>query len=131
MPARYWIDKERRMVMSTAYGGVTRKDLLDHQQNLISDPDFVRTFSQLADFTGMTKLDFTALDVQACAARTIFDPAARRAIVVADIESFGLARMFEMLRDAQGESGIRVVRTVEDGFAWILNGKDSSIYADS
>jgi hypothetical protein len=126
MPVRYWIDKERRLVMSTAYGAVTGKDLLDHQQSLLADPDFGRTYSHLADSTRMTKLDFTAADVQVCAAKSIFDPTTRRAIVVADSAAFGLARMFEILRDSKGESGIRVVRTVEDGFAWIFSGHYSA-----
>jgi hypothetical protein len=127
MPVRYWIDKERRLVISTAYGAVTGKDLLDHQESLLVDPNFACTYSHLADSTRMTKLAFTASDVLACAARNIFDPASRRAIVVADDEAFGLARMFEILRDSKGESGIRVVRTVEDGFAWIFSG----LYSDS
>jgi hypothetical protein len=120
MPAGYKIDKEHRLVMSTAYGVVTREDILFHQQRLVADPDFSPTFSQLADFTRTAKLEINAADVAAFAAKTIFAPEARRAIIVADAEAFGLARMFEILRDSKGEAGIRVFLSVEEGFDWIF-----------
>jgi len=120
MPACYKIDKERRLVMSTAYGVVTPKDILDHQEKLLADPDFGNTFSQVADFTRMARLEISAADVRTIAARNVFGPEARRAIVVPDEVSFALARMFEILRAAKGEEGIRVVGTVEEGFGWIF-----------
>ncbi len=127
MPACYKIDKERRLVMSTAYGVVTRQDLLSHQETLLADPDFGNTFSQLADFTRMARLEVTAADVRVIAARNVFAPEARRAIVVADEAAFGLSRMFEILRAAKGEEGIRVFRTVEEGFGWIFAARPASV----
>jgi len=120
MPVGYKIDKEHKLVMSTAYGVVTREDILFHQQKLEADPDFRRTFSQLADFTRMAKLEINATDIASFAAKTIFAPESRRAIIVPDDEAFGLARMFEILRDSKGESGVRVFRSVEEGFDWIF-----------
>jgi hypothetical protein len=35
-----------------------------------------------------------------------------------------MARMFETLRDAMGERGIRVFRNLDDGLDWVL-GKNS------
>jgi hypothetical protein len=119
MPVGYKIDKEHKLVMSTAYGAVTREDILFHQQRLVADLDFCRNFSQLADFTRMAKLEINATDVATFAAKTIFAPEARRAIIVPDDEAFGLAQMFEILRDVKGEGGIRVFRSVEEGFDWI------------
>jgi hypothetical protein len=120
MPFGYKIDKEHKLVMSTYYGVVTRENILTHQQRLVADPDFSRTFSQLADFTRMTKLEINAADIASFATKTIFAPEARRAIVVPDDEAFGLARMFEILRDSKGESGVRVFRSMEEGFNWIF-----------
>jgi len=98
---------------------VTREDILFHQQRLAADPDFSRNFSQLADFSRMAKSEIKATDVASFAAKNIFAPESRRAIIVADDEAFGLARMFEILRDAKGEAGIRVFLSVEEGFDWI------------
>lgn len=120
MPVGYKIDKEHKLVMSTAYGAVTREDIFFHQQRLAADPDFSPNFSQLADFTRMAKLEFNAADIVSFATKTIFAPEARRAIIAPDDEAFGLARMFEILRDTRGESGVRVFRTMEEGFDWIF-----------
>ena len=120
MPVGYKIDKEHKLVMSTAYGVVTREDILFHQQRLSADPDFSRNFSQLADFTRMAKLEINSTDIASFAAKNVFAPQARRAIIVPDDESFGLARMFEILRDVKGEDGIRVFRSVEEGLDWIF-----------
>jgi hypothetical protein len=119
MPVTYKIDKERRLVSSKAYGVVTREEILDHQRSLAADPDFSPTFSHIADFTSTTKLEVSAADVQTFAVRNIFAPTVRRAIVVADREAFGLARMFEILRDAKGEQGNRVFLNMEDALKWI------------
>jgi hypothetical protein len=127
MPACYKIDKERRLVMSTAYGVVTRQDLQNHQEALLVDPDFGKTFSQLADFTRMTRMEVTAADVRVLAAKNVFAPEARRAFIASDEAAFGLSRMFEILRAAKGEEGIRVFRTVEEGFAWIFATRPVSV----
>jgi len=124
MPIAYKIDKERRLVSTNAYGVVTREEILDHQRRLLADPDFSPTFSQIADFTRATKLEIKAADVQAFAARNTFAANVRRAIVVADGEAFGLARMFEILRDAKGEQGNRVFIKMEDAQKWISSGQE-------
>nr|HEV7953882.1 hypothetical protein [Candidatus Acidoferrales bacterium] len=124
MPVTYKIDKERRLVSSNAYGVVTREEILDHQRKLAADPDFSPTFSQIADFTRTTKLEIKAADVQAFAARNIFASTVRRAIVVTDGEAFGLARMFEILRDAKGEEGNRVFLKMEDALKWVSFGQE-------
>ena len=124
MPVTYKIDKQQRLVSSNAYGVVTREEILEHQRKLSADPDFSPTFSQIADFTRTTKLEIKAADVQVFAARNIFAPTVRRAIVVTDGEAFGLARMFEILRDAKGEQGNRVFIKLEDAQKWISSGQE-------
>lgn len=123
MPGCYKIDKERRLVMSTGFGVVTKQDILDHQEKLIADPNFDPTYSQLLDFAHMTKMDVKAEDVKLLADRNVFAPNARRAIVVPDDVGYGMARMFEMLREGKGEFGIRVFRTLEEGLAWVFSEK--------
>jgi hypothetical protein len=44
MPAYFKIDKERRLVMSTAAGVLTLADALTHQESLLKDPDFDASF---------------------------------------------------------------------------------------
>jgi hypothetical protein len=57
--------------------------------------------------------------VTSSAVKRIFAPSAKRAIVVPDVELFGLARMFEILRDAKGDEGIRVFTKMEEAREWL------------
>ena len=120
MPAFYKIDKERRLVLSTIYGVVTLADGLTHQEKLRNDPDFDPSFSQLMDYTNAVKFDFSTDDVRMFAQHTVFSTDSRRAMLVSGDLAFGLARMFETLRESLGEKGIRVFRNLEEALDWVL-----------
>jgi hypothetical protein len=120
VPAYYKIDKERKLVMSTASGVLTMADLLAHQAKLRKDPEFDPSFSQLSDFTHVTKMDLTTAYVQRLAQTTVFSPDSRRAFLVKSDLEFGLARMFEILRDTVGEKGIHVFRNLDEALDWVL-----------
>jgi hypothetical protein len=51
MPIRYVIDKERRLVLTTAEDILTFAEVKLHQDRLRSDPDLDPTFNQLIDGT--------------------------------------------------------------------------------
>ena len=120
MPAFYKIDKERKLVLSSASGVLTREDAMGHQSRLSQDPDFDPSFSQLWDFTHVTKVDLTPDDVRLAAKKSIFSPQSHRAVVVKDDLQFGLARMFEIHRELAGEKGIRVFRKIEEALDWVF-----------
>jgi hypothetical protein len=124
--AFYTIDIERRLVLSSGAGVLTKEDLLGHMERLSKDPDFDPDFCQLVDFTQITALEFEPDDVRQLAQRNIFSPRSRRAFVVKDDLQFGLARMFEIYRELNGEAGIRVFRTFDEAMDWILIGKAAS-----
>ncbi len=126
MPAFYKIDKERKLVMTTYSGVLTLAEALGHQEKLPKDPDFDPSFSQLFDVTHVTDVQLTAEDVRRLARTSVFSPDSRRAIVVDSDLKFGLARMFEVLRDTMGEKGIRVFRNLEDALDWIF-AKDRTV----
>ena len=121
MPAFYKIDKERRIVLSTGSGIVTKDDLMGHQDRLLEDPDFDRSFCQLWNLTQVTGAKVKATDVEIMARRDVFSPLSRRAIVVATDEHYGLARMFQIHRELSGEQGIRIFRNLDDGLDWIFS----------
>ncbi|SRR5258708_5756083 len=120
MPASYKIDKRQRLVISSGSGVLTRDDCEKHQQQLLNDPDFDPGFSQLSDFTQVTKVALTTQDIQQLAIATIFSPGARRAFLAGSEEQFGLSRMFEMIRETMGETGVRVFRSREEAMRWLL-----------
>lgn len=122
MPAFYKIEKERRVVLSSGAGVLTRADILGHMDRLSNDPDFDPTYSQILDFTQLSGIEIGPEDVREFAQRNIFSPNSRRAFVVKDDLQFGLARMFEIHRELKGETGIRVFRTIDEALDWVLAG---------
>lgn len=120
MPASYEIDKARRLVVSTASGFLTAADILAHQRKLLVDPNFDPECSQIVDCSGVTGIDLSPDDVRAVTATTIFAADSRRAVLVATDEQFGFARMFKMMRESQGEYGIRVFRDRDEALHWAL-----------
>jgi hypothetical protein len=121
MPVFYKIDKERRVVLSSGSGTLTLADAKAHQQRLANDPDFDPSLSQIADFTQFTQFDLSSEDIRQMAERSLFSPHSRRAFIVPNDFAFGLARMFEILRDLAGEKGIRVCRSLEEALDWVLS----------
>ena len=45
MPAFYKIDKQRRLVLSSAYGVFSRADSVAHREKLLKDPDVDPSYS--------------------------------------------------------------------------------------
>jgi hypothetical protein len=120
MPASFQIDKARQLVISTASGFLTAADILAHQRKLLVDPSFDPTCSQIVDCTGVTGIDLSPDDVRAVTAATIFSAHSRRAVVVSTDEQYGFASMFKMMREAQGEYGIRVFRDRAEALRWAI-----------
>jgi hypothetical protein len=124
--AFYKIDKERRLVLSFGAGLLTEEDILGHMDRISKDPEFDPSYSQLVDFRQITGIEFGPEDVRQFAERNIFSSRARRAILVKDDLQFGLARMFEIHRELNGETGIRVFRTFDEALDWIVAGDAAS-----
>jgi len=122
----YKIDKERRLVMTTVSGVMNVADGLAHQKKLRNDPDFDPGFSQLMDFTHSTRIDLSREDIHRLAQTNLFSPDSRRAILVRSDVAYGLARMFELLRDTMGEHGIRVFRDLDEALDWVLSKKETA-----
>lgn len=120
MPAFYKIDRENRLVMTTASGTVTFADALAHQEKLRRDPDFDPSFSQLLDVSFVTRLEITSEHVRLLAQSSSFSQDSRRAVLVSNDTAYGLARMFEMLRESAGDTGIEVFRSLEEALDWVL-----------
>ena len=119
MSFAYTIDPKQRIVFSVAKGIFSEADGDAHQAQLRHDARFDPTFRQLCDFSQVVRFDLTASAIWSFAYPTIFAPTARRAFLVPSEVSFGLARMFEILRNLAGEAGIRVFRDRGAALAWL------------
>lgn len=80
MPAFYKIDKDRRLVLTTGSGVYTLADAVSHMDKLTKDPDFDPRFSQIVDFTQVTRIELSADEIRRLAQRTIFSGSSRRAL---------------------------------------------------
>jgi hypothetical protein len=123
MPCDYVIDKERRMVLSSAWDVFTAAEALDHQNRLRSDVNFDPSFAQLLDGTRVTKVEATPNDVQLLAERTIFSPSSRRAFVTSHTATFGVLRMFQVYRELAGAAEqIQVFHDMPSALEWLSSG---------
>jgi hypothetical protein len=120
MPAFYKIDKERKLVLTTGSGFVTKEEVFTLQDQMSNDPEFDPNFSQVADFAHLTNTDIGMADIRTFAQRDVFSIHSRRAIIVKGDIAFGFAKIFELHRQLSGVSGIRVFRNPDEAFDWIL-----------
>jgi hypothetical protein len=92
MPAFYKIDKQHRLVLSTASGVFSFADIRLHQERLTRDPDFDPSFSQIADFRSVTGIEISADEIRPIAQRSLFSPHSRRALITPNDSAYGLGR---------------------------------------
>ena len=120
MPFTYQIDKEHRLVLSTASGTGTAADIVTHYAALAKDPDFSPEFDQFVDLTQVTRIEISTSDVIEDARRHLFSSGSRRAAVVSTDEAYGLLRMFMAYHEMSGgEEQVHVFRKREEALEWL------------
>ncbi len=118
MPASYRIDKARGVVFSHYSGLLTDDDILDHQRRLKADPEFDPTFRQLLDMREIEELTATAEGIRQLARGNPFISGSRRGGVASKDVVFGMARMFEMMREQMGDE-FRMFRSMDAALDWL------------
>ena len=118
MAATYEIDATRGLVRTTLAGRVTDDDLAEHQRRLAADPAFSAQMHQLVETAAVAEIAVTGEGIRRVAQANLFGPASRRATVAAQDSHYGMARMFQLLRDA-GPEEIAVFRTPHEAHAWL------------
>ena len=118
----YEIDKERRLVTSTASGVIRLTAIWAHLERLAKDPDFDPSFAQLLDITQVSRVELSSEEIRRAAGRSVFASNSRLAIVVSSNFVYGIARMFQIMRGMNGDEGIHVFRERDEALAWVLGG---------
>ena len=118
MPANYVIDVERKLVTSRAWGALTDDDVREHNQALRADPLFDPTYRQLVDMTGITEDLVDTTTKRRESQNQIFVPGVRRAWVASQDYTFGMARMYAVAAESQGQN-IGVFRARSDAEEWL------------
>lgn len=112
-----------RIVVLSVSGEIGDQDLLNLAMEVENAPDVEPDFSLLVDLRGADGRNVTSAGVRALAKRPFaLSPASRRGIVVPSELGYGMARMYEALRDAQG-GAIRVFRDYEEAERWVTTGE--------
>jgi hypothetical protein len=118
MPATYWIDLTRRLVLSRGWGVFTEQDLLGHFNTLAADPSFQPTFSQLADLRHVERAEVSKPFVRRHALEHLFSSSARRAIVVSSADHYELARIYAEFAQYASQN-VHVFRDIHDAEKWL------------
>jgi hypothetical protein len=118
MPISYVIDANRALVTARWWGAVGDHELLDHNQNLRTDPKFDSCYRQLVDMTGITELHISTSLINVTALDQFFEPGTRRAFVASSDAVFGMARMFALRAEGLGQT-IEVFREMAPAEKWL------------
>jgi len=118
MPGGYSIEPNRSIVLSRAWGVLEDRELLAHARALAADPRFKPHFRQISDFRDVTDFHLTDQVIREMVYLSPFGAGARRALVVGTDVAFGLARMFQILRE-QSPDEIAIFRDMDKALEWL------------
>lgn len=119
MSTSHEIDVEHRLVRSHMWGVFTDQELREHYRSIREDAAFDPRFCQLCDIRDVCDMRLSAPVVRDVARLPVFDPSARRAVVVGDQEfHFGLGRMFAITAETGG-SQVRVFKDMVAAREWL------------
>ncbi|HEY8152991.1 MAG TPA: hypothetical protein VII72_02565 [Myxococcota bacterium] len=115
------VDLASRLVLLRVSGELDDEGLLALAAQLRSEPDVKPDFALLIDLREASGLAVTGTGVRALVAEPlVLAPTSRRAVVVPTDLGFGMARMYEMLRDERG--GVtRAFRDFDEARRWVTS----------
>lgn len=119
----------RHLRVASAHGVLTDADVLDQYGALLQDPAFDPSYNLVFDMTAVERLEISPTTLQRIAhmvdrADRAIPPGVRpKVAIVAPADStFGMARMYEMQREARNPpKDYRVCRTVDEAMRWVVS----------
>lgn len=125
MPVGYVIDKKHRLILTIGDGSVTVSEIRNHQDRLLSDPDFDPAFNQLIDVTTATRFDMSVDEAKQVALRPIVSPKSKRAFVASKPAIYGLGRLMQVYHGRMAR--VRIFRDRNAAFKWLGFNDDSDL----
>ena len=120
MPINSQIDSSLGVIFSTFQGVVTKDDISEEVESFRTDPAFQPNFNHIIDTRGATRIDLSIEGMREVSLHTVFNEKSRRAIVAEEDGRFGIARMYELLRDAHDKPDqVQVFRTMAEARHWL------------
>ena len=122
MPISYRIDRQLRIIFTTAHGILTDDELLAHKHRLMRDPNFEAGMVELSDIRGVDQLAVTSEGVRRFVEQDRLDAdrlgTYKLAIVAHQDVVFGMARMYETLT-GENRPAVAVFRNMGEAKAWL------------
>jgi len=122
MCVEYRIDMARGVVFTDCYGDISAEDMDDIAHRLRNDPAFNPDYRQLIDLTEVAGVS-ASFDAIRCFANDQhgdpFSGRSRRAVAAPHNLTFGVARMYEALREDKDQGAFRVFRTMPEALRWL------------
>ena len=107
-------------------GVIQDSDLLQAYETLLAQPDYDPTYNDLVDLRAVTRFEVSASGMRGVIAMYApvdrLDVPTKLAIVAASDVTFGMSRMYEVLRGDDVPEQIRVFRSYEEAVAWLSEG---------
>jgi hypothetical protein len=120
------IDAAARLLILTVSGKLEDGDLLSLTEYVANVPGITPDFSFLIDLRQADGTTVTPVGVRLLARqRLVLSPESRRAVVVPTDLGYGMARMYEILRERRGGATV-VLRDYDDAERWVRTGVRSS-----
>jgi len=121
MAVTYRRDLERRLLVVTLAGLVTESDLERLTEQVRNDPSLDPTWAALVDASTLNPAGLTSETLRSRAGIPRPRPVPIAIVAPTDVV-FGLARMFQMMSEGQGNR-IEVFRYTGDALAWLTTGE--------
>jgi hypothetical protein len=128
MPVRYVIYKKHRLVLTVGEGYVTADEIKTHQDQLLADPAFDPSFSQLIDVTTTLTLALSPQETKEIAHRRIVGPNSKRAFVASSIHVFVMGRLMELYHEEHHEVDVHIFEHRDEALQWLGVPEDSGLY---
>jgi hypothetical protein len=119
MPWKSTIDPHLRLVYTRVSGTLTMAGAVQHQKEVLSEPDFDPTFAQILDLRDVDEVRLSTNEMRTLASSKIFAPTSRRALVATQPSTFGLARIYGVYREDATGTDVAVVKSVGEAYEWV------------
>ncbi len=124
MPLSYVVYREHCLVVITASGRVTWKEIRERQEQIKIDPDFNPEFNEIVDLRAVTGFDMTSEHARVLARRMLFSFTSKRAFVAANPAVFGVARAWEVFTEySDNPSQVRLFNDLPSALKWLKLGR--------
>jgi hypothetical protein len=120
MPFATSFYRDRRLIITRAWGHITLDDVRALRQALAARPEFDPTWAYVVDAREDVQFDIPSDEIHRLAETSVFTRWARRAMVATNPATFGRFRMYGALFEDQVDaSTVGVFTTLEDAIEWV------------